>query len=83
MDVGLQARVAIQVVVLGDALTVREDLGALGVFIRGDVAELLQQRDIDIGLDVAGDPRIPIPVPRAAHVGRSVDQPHAVDTELT
>ena len=83
MDVGLQACIAIQVVMLGDALAVREDLGSLGVFIRRDVAELLQQRDVHVGLDVAGDPRIPIPVPGAAHVGRSVDQPHAVDTELT
>ena len=83
MHVGLQAGVAIQVVVLGDAPAVREDLGALGVFLAGDVAELLQQRDVHIGLDVAGDPRIPIPIPGAAHVGGSVDQPHAFDTELT
>ena len=82
MDIGLQARIAIQVVVLGDALAVREDLGSLGVFVRGDVAELLQQRDVHIGLDVAGDPRIPIPIPRAAHIGRSVDQSHTFDAEL-
>ena len=82
MHIGLQARVAVQVVVLGDALAVREDLGALGVFLRGDVAELFQQRDVHVGLDVAGDSRIAIPVPGAAHVGRPVDQPHAFDTEL-
>ena len=67
---------------LGDALAVREDLGPLGVFFRGDVAELFQQRDVHVGLDVAGYPRIPVPVPRAAHVGRAVDQPHTVDAEL-
>ena len=82
MHVGLQARIAIQIVVLGDALAMRKDLGSLGVFVRGDVAELFQQRDVHIGLDVAGDPRIAIPVPGAAHVGRPVDQPHTVDTEL-
>jgi len=37
MDVCLQARIAIQVVVLGDALAVREDLRSLGVFFGGDV----------------------------------------------
>ena len=82
MYVGLQARFAVQIVVLGDAPAVREDLRALGVLLRGDVAEFLQQRDVHIGLDVAGDPRVAVPVPGATHVGRPVDQPHTLDTQL-
>ena len=82
VHLGLQAGVAVEVVVLGDAPAVREDLRALGVFFGGHVAELLQQRHVHVGLDVAGDPRIAVPVPGAAHVGRPVDQPHAFDAEL-
>ncbi len=82
VHIGLQARVAVQVVVFGDAAAVRKDLGALGVFLRRYVAELLEQRDVYVGFDVAGDPRIAVPVPGAAHVGRPVDQPDAFHTEL-
>ena len=74
---GLQAGVAVQVVVLGDAPAVRQDLRALGVLLGGDVAELLEQRHVHVGLDVTRDARVAVPVPGAAHVGRLVDQPHA------
>ena len=67
---------------LGDALAVREDLRALRVFLGRDVTQLLEQRHVHIGLDVAGDARIPIPVPGAAHVGGLVDQPDALHTQI-
>src|ERR1700730_5339085 len=40
IHIGPQARVAVEVVVRGDAAAVRKDLRSPGVFIRGDVAEL-------------------------------------------
>jgi hypothetical protein len=83
MHISLQACIAVQVVVLGDAPAVRKNLGALGVFFGGDVAELLQQWDVHIGLDVAGNPGIPVPVPSTADVGRTIDQPDTFDTKLT
>ena len=79
---GLQARVTVQVVVLGDAAAVREDLGAFGVLLARDVAEFFEQRHIDVGLDVTGDSGVAIPVPGAADVGGLVDQPHVLDAEL-
>src|SRR5262249_41460549 len=42
MDLGLKARVAIQIVVFGDASAVRKDLIALGVLLCWDVTQLLQ-----------------------------------------
>lgn len=82
-DLGLQAGVAVQVVVAGDALTVREDLRTLGVFLGRHVTEFLQQRHVDVGLHVTGDAGIPIPVPGAADVGRLVDQANTSHAEFT
>ena len=67
---------------LGDAPAVRQDLRPLCVPLGGDVAQLLKQRHVYVGLDVTRDARVAVPVPGAAHVGRLVDQPHAVDAEL-
>ena len=82
MNLGLKADVAIQVVVFGDAPTVREDLVALGVLLGRDVAQLLEQRHVHVRLDVTGDARVPVPVPGAAHVGGLVDQPDALHAEF-
>ena len=82
MDLGLQADVAIQVVMFGDALAVREDLWALCVLLGWDVAQLLEQRHVHVRLDIAGDTRIPIPVPGASHIGGLVDQPDALHAQF-
>ena len=74
-DLGVQAGVAVEVVVFGDAPAVREDLRALGVLLGRDVPDLLEQRQVDVGLDVARDAGIAVPVPGAADVGGLVDQP--------
>lgn len=67
---------------LGDPAAVSPDLGTLGVLLGGDVTEFLEQRHVDIGLDVAGDFGIAVPVPGSADVGGLIDQPHVVHTEL-
>jgi hypothetical protein len=66
----------------GDALAVREDLRALRVLLSWDVAQLLEQRHVHVRLDIAGDTRIPIPVPGASHVGGLVDQPDALHAQF-
>src|SRR3954469_23047680 len=66
----------------GDAAAGGEDLVALGVLLGGDVPQLLEQRHVHVGLDVARDARIPIPVPRTPDVGSLVDQPDALHTEF-
>jgi hypothetical protein len=67
---------------LGDAAAVGEDFPALGVLLGRDIAELFQQRHVNVRFDVAGDSRIAIPVPGTADVGGLVDQPDIVDPEL-
>ncbi len=79
---GLEAGIAVEVVPLGDALTMGKDLGPLRVLLGRDVTQLLEQRDVDVGLDVAGDARIAVPVPGSADVGGLVDQAQALDAEL-
>ena len=83
MHFGLQARVAIQIVLFGDALAVLENLRALGVLLGRDVAGLFEQRHIHVGLDVTREAGVAVEVPGATHVGCFVDQPQALDTELT
>ena len=74
-DLGLEARVVVQVVVLGDRPAVSEDLTGARVLLLRDVAELFEEREIDVRLDVAHRAGIAIPVPRAAEVAALLDQP--------
>ena len=82
MHLGLKAGVTIEVVVFGDAPAMREDLVAFGVFLCRDVTQLLEQRHVHVRLDVTRDTRVPVPVPRAAHVGGLVDEPEALHTQV-
>src|SRR6516165_7573522 len=79
---GLQTCVTVQVVTLGDPAGVGQDFGAFRVLLGRDITELLEQWHIDVGLDVAGDSGVTIPIPGPANVGGLVDQPDVVDTEL-
>jgi hypothetical protein len=45
------------------------------------IAQLLQQRHVDIRLDVTRNARVPVPVPGAAHVGGLVDEPDAAHAQ--
>ncbi len=63
-------------------LAVSEDLGGLGVLLLRDVADLLEQREVHVRLDVAGGARIAVPVPRAAEVTALLDQTDVVDAGL-
>src|ERR1700691_5171498 len=82
LHLGLQTGVTVQVVVLGDAAAVGQDLITLGVLLGRDIAELFEQRHIDVGLNITGDSGVAIPVPGSTDVGSLVDQPHIVDAEL-
>ena len=67
---------------LGDPAAVLEDLGAAGVLLGRDVAGLLEQRQVDVGLDVALRPRVAVPVPGAAEVAALLDDADVVDAGL-
>ena len=64
---------------LGDAPAMRVDLGCLGVFFGGDVAQLLEHRHVDVGFDVAGRPRITVPIPGAAKIAALLDDAQPLD----
>src|SRR5690606_17835149 len=58
------------------------DLGAVGVFLDRHVAGLLEQREVDVRLDVAVDARIAVPVPGASEVRGAVEDADVGDAEL-
>ena len=58
----------VQAEVPADPAAVLEDLGAVGVLLGRHVADLLEQRQVDVRLDVALHARVAVPVPRAAEV---------------
>jgi len=68
--------------VVSDRLAVAEDLRRLGVLLLRHVADLLEQRQVDVGLDVACRPRVPVPVPGAAEVAALLDDADVVDAGL-
>ncbi len=55
------------------------DLFAVGVAAGGDVVEFLEHRQVLVGLDVAHDTGVAIPVPRASDAAGVVDDPDAFD----
>ena len=81
-DLGLEARVAVQIEVVADGLAVGQDLRGLRVLLPRDVADLLEQRQVDVRLDVTGGTGIAVPVPRAAEVAALLDDPDVVDAGL-
>ena len=83
LDTGVEQRLAGEVVLLGDGLEVGEDLAAGRVPVPRHVAELLQHRQVDVGLDVAHDPRVAVPVPGPADAAGLVDDADALDPDLT
>ncbi len=81
-DARLEQRVAGQIESLGDCLEVCSDLFAVRVAPGRDVAELLEHRHVDVGLDVAHHARVPVPVPRTPDPSGLVDDADPLDTGL-
>ena len=81
-DLGLEARVAIEVERLADRTAVLEDLGRVRVLLLRDVAHLFEERKVDVGLDVTHRTRVPVPVPGAAEVAALLDDADVVDASL-
>src|SRR5206468_2363559 len=77
-----EAGVVVEAEVTGDRPAVLEDLGCERVLVLGDVAELLEQREVHVRLHVAHGAGIAVPVPRAADVARLLDQTDALEPSL-
>ena len=80
LDGGVEQAVVVEAELGGHLLAVLEDLEPRGELHRRDVAHLLEQREVAVRLDVAGDARVAVPVPRAADVAAllaeaDVDEP--------
>ena len=67
---------------LADATRMRADLVAEAVLFLGDVAGLLQQRQVDVAFDVALGAGIAIPVPGASEVAALLDDADILDPGL-
>src|SRR5215471_2948148 len=81
-DQGLKESAAIQIVLLADAACVREDFRCEGVLLFGQVSGLLEQRQIDVRLDVALRSRIAVPVPGTAEVAALLDDAKVLHPRL-
>ena len=75
----LEAGVAIQIELLSDRAAVRKNLRRAAVLLLRHVTELLQQRQVDVRLDIAGRTGVAVPVPGAAEVAALFDQPDVFD----
>ena len=78
-DLRLEAGVAVEVELFADGPAVGEDLGRAAVLFVGDVADLLKQGQVDVGLDVAGGAGVAVPVPGAAEVAALLDHTDVFD----
>ena len=81
-NLGLKAGVVVEIVFLSDVATVLENFRRVRVFFFRDEVEFLAQRQIDVGLHVAGRARITVPVPGPAKVTTFLDEPQTLNAGL-
>ena len=74
-DFRLEHHPVVEPVVLAETPAVVEDLPGVRVFLLGDVADFFEERQVDVGLDVALGSRVPVPVPGAAEIAAFFDDP--------
>ena len=79
LHLGLEQGAVVEPEVLADVAAVLEDLGRPGVLLLRDVPDLLEQRQVDVRLDVALRARVAVPVPRAAEVAALLDDADVAD----
>ena len=66
-----------------ESLAVVKDLPGVGVLLPGHVADLLEERKVDVGLDIALGPRVPVPVPGATEIASLLDDPQVLHPGIT
>jgi hypothetical protein len=79
---GGEDRSIVEPEVLPDVFAVLEDLGAVGVLLRGNEIEFFEHRDVAVGIVVALNAGEPIPVPDTAEIAAHLDDVHIVDARL-
>ena len=78
-DVGLEQRLGVEVEAAGEELRVLEDLRRAGISLGRHEADLFEEREVDVGLDVAHATRVAVPVPGAAEIACLLDDPDVGD----
>ncbi len=81
-DLRLKACVAIQIELLADTPRMRQDFRRIRVLLFRDITGFLEQRQIDVRLDIALRAGIAVPVPGAAEVAALLDDANALDAGL-
>ena len=74
--------VIVEIILTPDALALGQNLGGVGILLRGPVARFLQQRHVDHGRRIALGPGVAIPVPGAAEVAALLEDAHIRDARL-
>src|SRR6202035_2341416 len=82
LDLRLEAGALIEVEVLSDPLGVLEDLRREGVLLLRYIAGLFEQRQIDVGFDIALGAGIAVPVPGPAEIPSLLDNTDLGDPDL-
>src|SRR5882757_6821059 len=81
-DLSLKAGVAIQIEFFADTPRMGQDLRRVGILLLRDVAGLLEQRQIDVRLDIALRAGIAVPVPGPAEVPALLDHADVLHARL-
>ena len=81
-DAGVEQRAPVQVEGPPEVLAVRVDLRLEHVLHGGDRADLLEERQVDVRLDVARRTRVAVPVPGAPEVTAPLEDEEVVDALL-
>jgi len=81
-EIGLEERMGVQVERAGQQPRVLEDLRRAGVALGRHVARLFEERQVDVGLNVAHAAWVTIPVPGATEVPGLFDDPEIGDSVL-
>ena len=66
----------------GNLARVGQDLWCLHVFLRRHITHFFEQRQVDVGLDVAHRAGITVPIASAAEIAASLDHAQMVDADL-
>ena len=82
MHARVKERAGVQVKLTRDALAMLMDLRPVGESLRRHVAGFFQQGHIAIGVIVALNSRIAVPIPDPAEVAGMLDDPEIVDARL-
>ena len=81
-DLGLETGIGVEVVLFGYGAAMGQNLRRACIFLCRHEADLFQQRQVDIALDVAGCAGIAVPVPGAAEVTALFDDPDVLDARF-